>query len=82
MTLKQIDINNFTESQVTKIMKSNDGDKSYAIGCLDGSVYLLNTADLSVVSRIFPTWKTYTEMRDSMQVNDIYADEKVVAVVH
>lgn len=78
----QVDINLFTKSQVTKIVKSMDNDKSFAVGCLDGSVYLLNSIDFSRVSRIFPTWKTYSEVRDSMQVNDIFADEKLVGVVH
>lgn len=64
--LPQVDINLFTKSQVTRIVKSHDDDLTYAIGCLDGSVHLLNTTDLYPVSRIFPTWKAYSEARDSM----------------
>ena len=80
--LPSVDINLFTKSQVTRIIKSDDDDQTYALGCLDGTVHLLNTVDLNPVSRIFPPWKQYFEARDSMQVNDIYADSKIVAVVH
>lgn len=70
-----IDVNIFTKSQVTKIVKSNDNDRTYLVGCLDGSVHLLNTTDLQPISRIFANLQVEDESADSTQVNDMYADD-------